>query len=900
MKATALGAWLLASATLAMAVAVTAAEGEQRSAVFLPDGAADKKCHYYRSKEKCVLSHCFWCKSAAVPSSCYTEDEAKQLPSAVFECSSELQLEEADCHSFRDQEQCVKHECYWCKSAAVRSSCYTEEEANQLPPAVFECKKEALKSELSWVLKTLPSDAAGMAALFSAWKHVHQKQYASPLESEMRRAVFEVNARAVVEHNNKAGATFSMELNQFADLTWEEFKTWYLGAPQNCSATHTSPATPLKFADVPDEKDWRKDGVVSPVKYQGKCGSCWTFSTTGCLESHLKMKHGKMVLLSEQNLLDCAQAFDNHGCNGGLPSHAFEYVHYNGGIDTEASYPYEAKVGKCKFNTYHVGAQVDQVVNITSRDENELTAAVGTVGPVSVAFQVASDFRFYKDGIYTSTVCKSGEQDVNHAVLAVGYGTEAQQPYWIVKNSWGAEWGMKGFFLMARGHNMATVTPINEPPPASRPAEPEADPLETDDETIMGKYNGYGATSNGETTPLKSGMTSPTSMSASARSNSRRIPLDESTKRAQRKLQLACICSLLFMVAEVVGGFLAGSLAIMTDAAHLLSDVAGFCISLFAIWIQTMPASKRLSFGFQRAEVIGAVTSVLVIWVLTGVLVYAAIERFMECIGPNPVERVQGRLMFIVACIGLVVNLVLMQILGHGHSHGIGGSHGHSHDGHGHSHGSEEKKKGHGHSHGDDHGHGHSHGGHGHSHGDLEAGDSHKSKKKEKKAKLENLNIQAAYVHALGDFIQSIGVCIAGALIWYNPAWQIADPIATFLFSILVLGTTVGIVRDSIHVLMEGTPEGINADEIEEGLRACPTVVAVHDLHIWSLSAGLPSLSVHLISDDADTALHAAQDFLMQNGITHTTIQIERPTKQYPRDCASNLKCGQDSPQNQH
>lgn len=217
-------------------------------------------------------------------------------------------------------------------------------------------------------------------------------------------------------------------------------------------------STPLTYTSVPEEKDWRIDGAVSLVKNQGKCGSCWTFSSTGCLESHLKLKHGKMILLSEQNLLDCAQAFDNHGCNGGLPSHAFEYVKYNGGIDTEESYPYEAKEGKCKFNTYHVGAQVESVVNITARDETELKGAVGSVGPVSIAFQVVSDFRFYKSGVYESKDCKSGEMDVNHAVLAVGYGVEeGKKKHWIVKNSWGATWGMDGFFEIARDENMCGV-----------------------------------------------------------------------------------------------------------------------------------------------------------------------------------------------------------------------------------------------------------------------------------------------------------------------------------------------------------------------------------------------------------------------------------------------------------
>ncbi|RHY25217.1 hypothetical protein DYB32_008458 [Aphanomyces invadans] len=393
----------------------------------------------------------------------------------------------------------------------------------------------------------------------------------------------------------------------------------------------------------------------------------------------------------------------------------------------------------------------------------------------------------------------------------------------------------------------------------------------------------YGATST-ESTPLVAPDKKKTP-----------VALSESSLRARKKLQWACLFSLVFMVAEVVGGFMAGSLAIMTDAAHLLSDVAGFCISLFAIWVQTLPASSNMTFGFHRAEILGAIISVLVIWVLTGFLVYAAIERFQDAISDSPQEHVDGKLMFIVATIGLVVNLALMKILGHSHSHGIGGaSHGHSHGGH------DDHGDHHGHSHGhDDHDDHHSHS---HGHHDVEHGHSHgdhgKKEASNGKPTLENLNIQAAYIHALGDFIQSLGVCIAGALIWYNPAWQVADPIATFLFSILVLYTTIDIVRGSVHVLMEGTPEGFDTEEIMKGLESLPSVAEAHDLHIWSLNAGLPSLSVHLVThkDNVDDPLHEAQEYLISKGIDHTTIQVERALTTYPRDCNDTVHCGQLSP----
>ncbi|CAH0482923.1 unnamed protein product [Peronospora belbahrii] len=345
---------------------------------------------------------------------------------------------------------CIQNHCAWCICAAVPSSCFTRKEADLLPPAVFKCFKE--KQTISWELTEVPSTFNELDSLFEVWKAEHGKSYDSSIQNELRKGIFEINARSVAAHNSKTNKSFTMELNEFADTTWDEFQTWYLGTPQECSATTT--VNDVTYGQVPAEKDWKADGAVSPVKNQGKCGSCWTFSTTGCLESHVKLKHGKFTILSEQNLLDCAQNFDNHGCKGGLPSHAFEYVKYNGGLDKEDTYPYEAKEGKCKFNTYHVGVQVNQVVNITSRNEKELEAVVGLIGPVSIAFQVVSDFRFYKSGVYESTKCRSGEKDVNHAVLSVGYGVEDGKKHWIVKNSWGSKWGMDGFFQIARGSNM--------------------------------------------------------------------------------------------------------------------------------------------------------------------------------------------------------------------------------------------------------------------------------------------------------------------------------------------------------------------------------------------------------------------------------------------------------------
>mmetsp|Transcript_85876 Transcript_85876/g.161705 ORF Transcript_85876/g.161705 Transcript_85876/m.161705 type:complete len:378 (-) Transcript_85876:44-1177(-) len=316
---------------------------------------------------------------------------------------------------------------------------------------------------------------------FANFKADFRRSYASEHEESIRFCNFLSSLEIIHSHNAQKDKAFEMGVNQFSDMSDEEFSNKILMKPQDCSATSgptAGAAVPSASSnpDLPAHVDWRGKGVISEVKNQGHCGSCWTFSTIGCLEAHLAIKYDnwRAPRLSEQQLVDCAQAFDNHGCNGGLPSHAFEYVKSAGGISTEFHYPYTAKDGACAFNSSDVpkgdgpflptsagvGAQVPGgSVNLTVGDEEALKYHLATHGPVSVAFQVASDFRHYSSGVYTSTVCKNGPKDVNHAVLAVGYGTDdvSGLTYWTIKNSWDYSWGVEGFFKIEAFKNMCGV-----------------------------------------------------------------------------------------------------------------------------------------------------------------------------------------------------------------------------------------------------------------------------------------------------------------------------------------------------------------------------------------------------------------------------------------------------------
>ncbi|KAI3814446.1 hypothetical protein L1987_14086 [Smallanthus sonchifolius] len=293
------------------------------------------------------------------------------------------------------------------------------------------------------------------ALTFARFAHRYEKKYETSDEMKQRYSIFVESLETITTHNNK-GLSYTLGVNEFADMTWEEFSKNKLGASQNCSATKKGNHK-LTQDVLPLTQDWRKAGIVSPVKNQGSCGSCWTFSTTGALEAAYAQAYGKKVSLSEQQLVDCAGDFNNSGCKGGLPSHAYEYILYNGGLDFEEAYPYTAKPGLCKYSPDKAAVQVVNVVNITQGAEDELKHAVGVVRPVSVTFQVVPPFTLYTGGVFTSDICASGPMNVNHAVVAVGYGVENGVPYWLIKNSWGAKWGLNGYFKMEMGKNMCGI-----------------------------------------------------------------------------------------------------------------------------------------------------------------------------------------------------------------------------------------------------------------------------------------------------------------------------------------------------------------------------------------------------------------------------------------------------------
>jgi len=299
------------------------------------------------------------------------------------------------------------------------------------------------------------------------FKEKYSKTYESQEEEDYRTSVWEANVALISNHNLEAENglhEYSLGENAYADMTSDEIVTYMNGYNSQrkppVEGRHIENSISLK--DLPAAIDWRENNTVTPVKDQGHCGSCWAFSAVASLEGAHAIKTGKLVSLSEQNLVDCDKV--DHGCFGGIMDNAFKFIKENGGIDTEASYNYTAKPGKaCLFNKTDIGATLSSWVDIKHGNETDLQVAVATAGPVAVAIDAhLPTFHFYKKGIYHDKMCSSIHLD--HGVLAVGYGVKQPgedgkaREYWIVKNSWGTSWGMEGYFNLKKNkHNACGV-----------------------------------------------------------------------------------------------------------------------------------------------------------------------------------------------------------------------------------------------------------------------------------------------------------------------------------------------------------------------------------------------------------------------------------------------------------
>ncbi|CAD7088623.1 unnamed protein product [Hermetia illucens] len=304
----------------------------------------------------------------------------------------------------------------------------------------------------------------------SSFQQIHRPHYESPKIEAIRKQIFKNNLAKIVQHNKEYELglhTYRKGVNQFSDMTEDEalkFASCFQtpSVEELVKMTEMIPANDFKFsnaAKVPDAIDYRDQGAVTRVKNQGKCGSCWAFATTGVLESHHFLKKKKLLELSEQQLIDCSER--NRGCNGGHPYLAMKYVKKNG-ISTAESYPYMMMQSSCQYKPSMKVPSL-KVVTFTYTspsdgfppDEHYLKQLVGYFGPMVVAIEVGKDFINYSEGIFFSDDCKKSSSAINHAVLVVGYGTDKKtgQDFWIVKNSWGEEYGEKGYIRMARNRN---------------------------------------------------------------------------------------------------------------------------------------------------------------------------------------------------------------------------------------------------------------------------------------------------------------------------------------------------------------------------------------------------------------------------------------------------------------
>nr|KYP43312.1 Fruit bromelain [Cajanus cajan] len=287
---------------------------------------------------------------------------------------------------------------------------------------------------------------SSVAKTHEQWMSKHQRSYTDEAEKQKRFKIFMENLEYVEKFNNAENTSYKMGLNQFSDLTEQEFIASHTGfkissLPVSDSSLNT---IPLNLTGIPSNFDWRDKGVVTNVKNQGECACCWAFSTVGAIEGLVGIKTNKLISLSEQQLLDCDRT--NNGCQGGFMVRAFKYIVDNGGIATENNYPYQGFQGTCQSGGKQLAVKISGFVNVPTNSEEYLLQAV-VQQPVSVAVSINNNFRSYREGVFAGP-CGTV---LNHAVTLIGYGTNNDgTKYWLIKNSWGETWGEKGYMRLQR------------------------------------------------------------------------------------------------------------------------------------------------------------------------------------------------------------------------------------------------------------------------------------------------------------------------------------------------------------------------------------------------------------------------------------------------------------------
>jgi zinc transporter 2 len=456
------------------------------------------------------------------------------------------------------------------------------------------------------------------------------------------------------------------------------------------------------------------------------------------------------------------------------------------------------------------------------------------------------------------------------------------------------------------------------------------------------------------------------------------------SNNVKRKLLFIIMICLFFIIVEAIGAYISKSIAIFSDVTHLLSDLLGFFVSLFAVYLGNKKASKTHSYGYVRAEIIGALFSVIFIWIMTIFIFIEAIDRLKRIINKETIE-IDPLVMIITSFVGLGVNIIMACFLhgtgtghkcshGHGHGHDHDHSHGHNHH-HGHSHSDDTHH--HGHSHGkkhkhdknehkhkhdkkehkknhkhedhhhdhEDHDHdNHDHDDHDHDHKDHEDHDHDQHKKKTssiikkdfkedldtEKSKIngtkcdeeydeenhlnenllikkklddkrknlnlsikdakENHNIKAAFIHILGDMIQSLGVIMASTVIYFKNDWVIIDPLISVVFSIIALSFSIPVTIQIIRLLLDTTPKELDMEKFQKDLSNIKYVREIHDLHVWEMTFGKPNLTAHIICTNyPEYVLKKATIICRKVGIYHSTIQVETSKTFFSINCEHNL-----------